>query len=117
MLFDKHKFFVQGEFKGPYNDEMGYDPSSNFRDKAPEDNNRIVRNWLQVFEMIKRENAALVSTSVARPFRTYTLKMLEDGSVNMFDNSLQKIDSDFTEIFQNFLGRAEISKADMVLYA
>lgn len=112
--FDNHKFFVQGEFKDSYDDKMGYDPSSNFRDKTLTDNNRVVSNWVQVFEMIRKNNGHLVSTSVARPFRTYTLKMGEDGSVAMYDNSLQKIDEEFTRIFQEFLIGIDVSKDDMI---
>ena len=92
------------------------DVASNFRFKhSIEINNMIVNNWMKIFKEYNKhqKNNPVVVTVPGRSSRLYTLKMPEDGSIQMYNNKLKCIDQEKTQIFHNFLNRFDINEEYM----
>ena len=88
------------------------DVASNFRSKiSPEVNNGVVQSWVDVFKNYADSPSTnpVVVTSVSREERRYTIKMLENGSVEIIDNFCKITDMSLTDIFRNFLGEFNIT--------
>ena len=97
--------------------ELGMgDVASNFRYKHNSElNNQVVDNWMSIFrERPNKHEKPVVITAIGRSSRLYTMKMLEDGNIQMIDNSISSEDMDKTSLFQGFLSSFDID-ADKLL--
>ena len=106
LIKEDTTLYIQGDLKGYNNPDIGYEPASNFREKDRDSNNKIVRNWMNLFkthQSIRGENAGIVCTSIPRTERYFTIQMHEDGSMKVHHNSNQSVNTESTEILQNFL--------------
>jgi hypothetical protein len=97
--------------------ELGMgDVASNFRYKHDSElNNQVVENWMSIFkELPNKHSNPVVITAIGRSSRLYTMKMLEDGSIQIIDNTIRSEDMDKTSLFQGFLSSFDID-ADKLL--
>jgi hypothetical protein len=97
--------------------ELGMgDVASNFRYKYDSElNNQVVENWMSIFrELPNKHKNPVVITAIGRSSRLYTMKMLEDGSIQLIDNAISSADMDKTSLFQGFLSSFDID-ADKLL--
>lgn len=80
------------------------DVASNFRYKHDQYiNNIVVDNWIEILNFYNNVKAPVVITIPGRKSRIYTLKMLDNGSIQIVNNFNKSNDSEKTSIFQNFL--------------
>jgi hypothetical protein len=92
------------------------DVASNFRYKhSAEINNHVVENWIKIFNEYNKYQIKnpIVVTIPARSSRLFTLKMPEDGSIQIFNNKYKYIDLEKTQIFQNFLDNFKFKKENI----
>ena len=90
------------------------DVASNFRFKHDATtNNLVVDRWNQLFEFYKKNKNPVVITTIGRQSRCISLKMNEDGTVNIINLKTKQSDKTNTDIFTNFLHSFNIDQEKM----
>jgi hypothetical protein len=98
--------YIQGDLKGYDDPKVGYDPASNFRDRDKTLNEQIVVNWMNLFEVHQRvrgKDAGIVCTSIPRSERYFTVKMEDNGKMNVYNNANNSVNTESSGVLQNFL--------------
>jgi hypothetical protein len=113
LITDTTTLYIQGDLKG-YDDPMvGYDPASNFRDRDKVQNEQIVVNWMNLFEVHQRvrgKDAGIVCTSIPRSERYFTVKMEDNGKMNVYNNTNNSVNSESSNVLQNFLAHVGLNE-------
>ena len=113
LIYPTTTLFIQGDLKGHDDPVVGYDPASNFRDKKKADNDRVVANWMNLFEVYQRvrgPDAGVVCTSIPRSERYLTIRMGEEGLMQVLCNWDNSLVESSTTTLQNFLNYEGITE-------
>lgn len=106
LITNTTTLYIQGDLKGYDDPVVGYDPASNFRDRDRVQNEKIVVNWMNLFEVHQRvrgKEAGIVCTSIPRSERYFTVKMEDNGKMNVYNNANNSVNTESSEVLQNFL--------------
>jgi len=104
--------YIQGDLKGYDDPLVGYDPASNFRDGDQGRNDRVVINWMNLFEVHQRvrgREAGIVCTSIPRSERYLTVKMESCGKMKIY-NADSSVNTDSSTVLQNFLDNVGLTE-------
>lgn len=113
LITDTTTLYIQGDLKGYDDPLVGYDPASNFRDRDRVQNEQIVVNWMNLFEVHQRvrgKDAGIVCTSIPRSERYFTVKMEDDGKMNVYNNTNNSVNTESSEVLQNFLDHVGLNE-------
>lgn len=113
LITDTTTLYIQGDLKGYDDPVVGYDPASNFRDRSKSLNEQIVVNWMNLFEVHQRvrgKDAGIVCTSIPRSERYFTVKMEENGKMNVYNNTNNSVNTESSNVLQNFLAHVGLNE-------